>query len=68
MSLRCWFGWHAHAVRDRDAAGRQVLRCVRCWRVRSYLPVDLAAIRAKRLAQLDQAKRLQAKAVWRSKV
>ena len=68
MSLRCWFGWHAHTMRDRTQDGRQVLRCVRCWRVREYLPVNAEAVQAWREAQKSQAQRLALKASWRTKV
>jgi hypothetical protein len=68
MNLRCWFGFHEHVLRDRDHAGRQVLRCVSCWRVREYLPVNPDAVAAWRLAQKEQAHRLALKATWRQKV
>lgn len=57
-SLRCALGYHEDAVRDRDAVGRQVLRCSRCWRVRGYVAVDPEKLHTLRAGQRAQAEAL----------
>ena len=64
MSLRCWFGYHADAIRDRAADGSQVLRCSECWRVRAYPETDPGKIEALRAEQQRQAAQIAVKRQW----
>lgn len=70
MSLRCLFGFHADAIRDRARDGTQVLGCSECWRVRAYPVTDVSALRAEQQRQRAaiQAQRQHVKAQWRAQV
>jgi len=62
MTLKCWLGYHAPAIRDRAADGRRVLRCPECWQVCLYPATDVAALRAE---QARQAAALAARKDWK---